>query len=982
MVRAGVGSGMTPHEFLAKWRHVELKERTASQSHFNDLCLLLGIDDPVTADPKGEWFTFEKGATKTGGGEGWADVWRKGCFAWEYKGRAANLDRAFDQLLRYSIALESPPLLIVSDMERIRIHTNWTNTVQQVHEVALDDLTDAGKRDLIRACFENPEALRPSKTRQMLTEEAATEFAALAQRLRDRGHDSHQVAHFVIRLVFCMFAEDVDLLPNKMFQRMLEASRSNPSEFARHAQTLFSAMKSGGMVGFEKVEWFNGGLFDDDTVIPLEKPDIENLLTAAKLYWDEIDASILGTLFERGLDPDKRSQLGAHYTDREKIMTIVRSVVLDPLEREWAEAKARITRLIENAPVPTKEKLLRGTALAARTRALNEARAVHSAFLKRLSAFRVLDPACGSGNFLNLSLIALKDLEHRANLEAEALGLQREFPSIGPENVLGIELNRYAAELARVSVWIAEIQWMRRNGFDAGRNPILRSLENIQQRDAIVDPDGKPAPWPDAEAIVGNPPYLGAKLMNRKLGTAETAAIRNVYEGRLPHFTDLVCYWFENAREMVQAGRAKRVGFVATNSIRKNTNLPVLKRVAETTRIFQAWSEEKWTIEGAAVDVSLICFGESDEPASLNGIQVESINPDLTTGLDLTQAGPLPENANGAFLGIQKSGPFDVPGDIARGWLSQPSNPNGQPNSAVLKPYFNGDDVTGRARDFWFIDLPLGLTEAEASLYASPFQHIKTAPDEDGKTIKELRAAVAERPDHRWWEPWRPRTEMRSRIAGLRRYIVTPETAQHRLFVWLRPPILPDKNLIVIPRDDDAAFGILHSKFHELWALRKGSDLQDRPRYTHTSTFATFPFPAGLTPAQRAADYEDDVRARAIAAAARRLNSLREAWLNPPELIQSEPEIVSGFPDRVMPRSPAAARELAKRTLTNLYNERPDWLAHAHRELDEAVAAAYGWASDFARGLTDEEILGRLFRLNGERSQRASEAKKKRQGGT
>ncbi|MDR2014229.1 MAG: hypothetical protein LBP99_01220 [Azoarcus sp.] len=217
---------MTPQAFLSKWRNVELKERTASQSHFNDLCRLIGVEDPIAADPKGEWFTFEKGATKTGGGEGWADVWRKGCFAWEYKGRAANLDKAFDQLLRYSIALESPPLLIVSDMEIIRIHTNWTNTVQQVREIALDDLTDAAKRDLLRDCFLDPEKLRPAQTRQMLTEDAACEFAALAQRLRERGHEAHTVAHFVNRLVFCMFAEDVNLLPNKMFQRMLEASNA------------------------------------------------------------------------------------------------------------------------------------------------------------------------------------------------------------------------------------------------------------------------------------------------------------------------------------------------------------------------------------------------------------------------------------------------------------------------------------------------------------------------------------------------------------------------------------------------------------------------------------------------------------------------------------------------------------------------------------------------------------------------------------
>ena len=178
---------MTPAEFISKWCAVDLKERTASQSHFNDICRLLDIEDPITADPKGDWFTFEKGASKTGGGEGWADVWRKECFAWEYKGKKKDLDRAFAQLQQYAIALDNPPLLIVSDMDRFRIHTNWTNTVQEVHEFALDDLLDGATRDLLRNCFLDPERLKPAKTRQMLTEEAAEEFSQLAQRLRARG---------------------------------------------------------------------------------------------------------------------------------------------------------------------------------------------------------------------------------------------------------------------------------------------------------------------------------------------------------------------------------------------------------------------------------------------------------------------------------------------------------------------------------------------------------------------------------------------------------------------------------------------------------------------------------------------------------------------------------------------------------------------------------------------------------------------------
>jgi hypothetical protein len=233
---------------------------------------------------------------------------------------------------------------------------------------------------------------------------------------------------------------------------MLEASRPVPGEFAGHAATLFAAMKDGGRVGFTAVDWFNGGLFDDATALPLERADLDDLLEAARLDWSQIDPSILGTLFERGLDPGKRSQLGAHYTDRDKIMKIVGPVIVEPLLAEWAEVRGRIEALLDAAPKATAEKLLRGAELAARTRAFAAAEALHRGFLDRLKAFRVLDPACGSGNFLYLSLRALKDIEHRANLEAEALGLPRGFPQVGPEAVRGIELNPYAAELARVSV--------------------------------------------------------------------------------------------------------------------------------------------------------------------------------------------------------------------------------------------------------------------------------------------------------------------------------------------------------------------------------------------------------------------------------------------------------------------------------------------------------------------------------------------------
>jgi type II restriction/modification system DNA methylase subunit YeeA len=336
-----------PDQFIAKWKAAELKERSAAQSHFIDLCRLLDEPAPTDVDPKGEWYAFERGATKTSGGEGWADVWKRDHFGWEYKGKRKDLSAAFAQLQQYALALENPPLLVVCDLDRFRIHTNWTNSVSEVHEFSLDDLRDANVRQKLKWVFSDPERLKPGKTRHALTEEAAAEFAKLAQRLRDRGHAAETVAHFINRLVFCMFAEDVDLLPNKMFKRMLEHAATRPDEFQSLASDLFKAMRLGGRIGFEQVAWFNGGLFNNDDALPLEKDDIALALVAANLDWAEIDPSIFGTLFERGLDPDKRSQLGAHYTDREKIMMIVEPVIIRPWLVEWEAAKSEISEALD-----------------------------------------------------------------------------------------------------------------------------------------------------------------------------------------------------------------------------------------------------------------------------------------------------------------------------------------------------------------------------------------------------------------------------------------------------------------------------------------------------------------------------------------------------------------------------------------------------------------------------------------------------------
>jgi hypothetical protein len=402
---------MTPQEFVKKWGANTRTERAASQSHFNDLCELLGQPKPLDVDPTGDEFTFEKGATKLTGGEGFADVWKKHCFAWEYKGKHRDLDNAYAQLKRYADALDNPPLLIVSDMRTIIVHTAFTNAVKQTHTFTLNDLEDPTKRNSLRCAFTQPDHFRPGLTRDVVTAQAAGKFSELAHVLHARGFEPREVAHFLNRLIFCMFAEDVGILPNQIFSKMVNASTAHPTTFKANAASLFKAMADGGVAGFEQIDHFNGGLFDNDSVLPLEAEELRVLGEATKLDWSNIEPSIFGTLFERGLDPDKRSQQGAHYTDADTIMKIVRPVVLAAWEGEWETEKPVLAKLIERA----------GKKIPKR------AADRFNSFLDRLHRFRVLDPACGSGNFLYLALRALKNFEKRVIHEAEALGFPLSF---------------------------------------------------------------------------------------------------------------------------------------------------------------------------------------------------------------------------------------------------------------------------------------------------------------------------------------------------------------------------------------------------------------------------------------------------------------------------------------------------------------------------------------------------------------------------
>jgi type II restriction/modification system DNA methylase subunit YeeA len=682
-------------------------------------------------------------------------------------------------------------------------------------------------------------------------------------------------------------------------------------------------------------------------------------------------------LFERFLDPDKRAQIGAHYTDPEKIMMIVEPVVTRPLLREWETAEARIEAIM--APVLAAS----GGGGKAASRDLGKrfdaarakAEAERDRFIDGLCALRILDPAWGSGNFLYLALQAVKDIEYRAILECETLGLGMIVPRVGPEILRGIEINPFAAELARTTIWIGDIQWRVKNAITHHPRPILRKLDTIECRDALLTSDGKggfvEAAWPEADFIVGNPPFLGDRKMIAGLGENYVVELRSIYRGLVPGSSDLVCYWFQKGLQALNASRTHRVGFVATNSITGGNNLPVVKDIVSRARIFEAWSDQPWTIEGAAVRVSIICFHAAveTEPARLDRSITSHVGADLSAGTDIINARKQSNNVELSFIGTQKNGPFDISGQTARLWLKEPLNPNARPNSDVVLRWSNGQDITRRPSDTWIIDFGTNLPEAAASFYEAPFKHVL----ENVKPTRELLRRAWHR--NKWWLHGDPRPALRRALKGMNRFIITPRVSKHRLFAWADATTCLDSAAVAIARDDDTTFGILHSRFHEAWSLRLGTWLGvgNDPRYTPTTTFETFPFPEGLTPNLHAAAYADDPRAQKIAAAAKRLDELRRARLNPPDLVDIVPEIIPTaapgeaprrYPDRIVPKNAEAAVKPKERTLTNLYNLRPRWLADAHDALDRAVASAYGWAED----ISTEDALQRLLALNLERA--------------
>jgi type II restriction/modification system DNA methylase subunit YeeA len=535
-----------------------------------------------------------------------------------------------------------------------------------------------------------------------------------------------------------------------------------------------------------------------------------------------------------------------------------------------------------------------------------------------LQGVRVLDPACGSGNFLYVTLQKLKDLEKEVIVYAMDHGYTGMLPSVGPWQLYGIEINPYAHDLAQTAVWIGFLQWTRANGFHITQKPVLRPMSaNFRCMDAILSAERREPEWPTVDFIVGNPPFLGGKKLRRELGDDYVDRLLAVWKDRVPAEADLCCYWLEKARAHIEQGKCKRAGLLGTQRLRTGANRRVLQRIKATGDVFWAVSDRPWILDGANVNIAMVAFDDKSEGSRiLDGKAVAAINPNLTAASDVSSARKLPENAGIAFMGDTKVGPFEIPESLAREWLPL-RNPNGRPNREVVRPWANGLEVTRTPQRLWIVDFPPGTSESDAAGYEAPFEYIKAH-------VKPLRAANKRRIyAERWWVHAEARPEMRLALRRLPRFLATARVSKFRLFSWMDAAVLPDCQLIVFARSDDYFFGIVQSRVHEVWALATCGRLETRPQYTPTTSFETFPFPRP-TPAKE----------QAIAEAGRALDEARRNWLG----------------DRSDPT----------RTLTALYNKRPTWLTDAHRRLDESVLAAYGWPAE----LNDEQILGALLRSN------------------
>jgi len=948
---------MSVERFIQKWQNKHEPERAVSQSHFIDVCRLVGHPAPYDSTG-GADFAFEYPVRKLDGGAGLADVFLRGHFAIEYKSRDKypTLHAAYLQLNGYREGLDNPPLLIVCDIANWEIHTNFPNTHKRVYQFRHADIARPEIYHLIQDLFSAPSRLHPNLHSEKVTRDAASAFVEVADYLErtKAAAPPDKLARFIMQLVFSMFAEDVRLLPpgaheEKGVLTEILGNYNKPMHIEGALLNLFRAMQKGDFFGAAKIEYFNGSLYEDVQIYGMDSQLFRRLSDTSRMDWSQVEPSIFGTLFERVLDKRQRRQLGAHYTSADDVRAIVDPVLIDPLRAAWQAAHAEAT------PIRAAYDSARDD--RARLAAAGKLDRIRKRILKQVRTIKVLDPACGSGNFLYVALRLLLDLEQTIVQSELWEGLARETVRVHPSQLFGMEINPNAHALASIVVWIGYLQWKYEHRYPLNVDPpILQDLskKNIKRMDAILAHDTTGTPiepdWVAADVIIGNPPFLGGNRIRAELKDKYVDDLFRLYAGRIGATADLVTYWFERARAQIAAGKSKRAGLIATNSIRGGANRGVLERIKDSGDIFMAHADRPWVLEGAAVRVSMVGFDDGTQKTrSLDGKTVSMINADLTGfAVDITNAKTLAENTALGFRGNQKGGAFDIDHDTARTMLAA-VNASGRPNSHVIKRWQNGDDLVSGSRNMWLIDFGTSMPLETAALYEAPLAYVR----EHVKPDQNARAAYR----NRWWIHAEARPSMRTAITALSRFIVTPHTSKHRIFAWLTNETVPDHALIVFARDDDYFFGVLHSRIHQVWSLRMGTSLGkgNDPRYTPTTTFETFPFP--FAPGSEDAA---DPRVIAVADAARALDAERHAWLH------------------------ADALDSRDRTLTNLYNARAALhggtekgikaaavafaprLDGLHADLDRAVCAAYGWEPSL---LEDEgALLAALLALNAARA--------------
>ncbi|MFG1426783.1 class I SAM-dependent DNA methyltransferase [Roseixanthobacter glucoisosaccharinicivorans] len=1017
--------------FIARWQDREGGQERANYAMFlPELCVILGLapPDPANASTQGNDYVFERVVKETARDGAVSskriDLYKRDCFILEAKqsrfsgakkladapqdagaktrGRR-GADRAWDVLMMnarrqaedYVRLLpadhEPPPFVLVCDVGHcIEVYANFRRDGKAYDQfpdrasfrIYLEDLRDAKVRARLKAIWSDPMSLDPSRHAARVTREIAERLATVSKALEEAGQGAEGVAMFLMRLLFTMFAEDVDLLPKDSFKALLRECEADPQIFPAMLEDLWRAMDEGVFSAAikHKVRRFNGEFFKNRRALPMEKAAISELRAAAEYDWRDVEPAIFGTLLEQALDPVERRRLGAHYTPRAYVERLVIATIIDPLRAEWAQVLSTAERQKAGA---------RG----------KDAAATVKAFHDKLCGTRVLDPACGTGNFLYVALELMKRLEGEV-LEALAdLGGQEaliglEGHTVDPHQFLGLELNPRAAAIAELVLWIGHLQWHVRTRGGQPSEPILRAFKNIKAMDAVLTWDGYPAPqfadgkeaypgarvpeWPKAEFIVGNPPFIGGANLRSRLGDAKAEALWAAH----PHMNesaDFVMYWWDRAADILsRKGTAlRRFGFVTTNSISQVFQRRVMERYLQAKKpisLVMAIPDHPWTKaarDSAAVRIAMTVAvngkreGLLREVTSEEGVDTDApvigfaertgtINSDLTVGVDVTTAVPLLANEGLSSPGMKPHGAdFNITPDTALA-LGLGSRPGLEKH---IRAYRNGRDLAARSRGGMVIDL-FGLeVDQVRERFPEIYQYLV-------RTVKPEREAQYERSPTKdaqayktqWWIFGKPRPNLRSAISNLQRYIVTVVTSKHRIFSFMHTDIMADDALVCIPSPDAFHLGILSSSFHVAWAFRAGSWLGvgNDSRYRKNLTFDPFPFPAA-TEAQKAV----------IRDLAEELDAHRKRVLAAHEHLT-----LTGLYNVLERLKAGATRADLEAKEQRIFDDGLVLiLKELHEKIDAAVADAYGWPVD----LPEEEVLARLVALN---KARAAEEKR------